>query len=275
MKTRILRPVIAAVASLATLAVVGLAQADTLSDIRAKGKITAATDLHFAPFNMMIGGAHVGLNRELFDEVAKEIGIEVEYLDLPWSSTLAGLEAGKFDMVNAPVVITGERSKRYRFTLPMGIATIAIAKRASDASISAPADIAGKVVGSLKGSAQVEQLKAYSATLPKPVQVREYVTIDEALADLGAGRIQGVAYSMPLMGYAAAKRPEVFALVTPPFGEPTYFSWLMRPDDDSASLAEAINGALLKMHEDGRLAALNKKWFGISPELPTEMPKVN
>lgn len=256
------------------LGVSGLAQADQLADIKAKGKIVAATEMHFAPFDILVDGQYQGICRDLFDEVAKELGVEVEYLDLPWQSILPGLEAGKFDLVNAPVTITAERMKRYAFTLPMGNATVALVKKAGDDSIMKPEDIAGKAAGSQKGSAQLEQLKAFAATLPKPVDIREYVNIDEALADLAAGRIQAVANSMPLMGYAAVQRPETFTLVTPPFGTPKYFAWVARPGEDSASLVAAINEALMKMHEDGRLDAINEKWLGTAPELPTEMPSV-
>lgn len=251
------------------------AQADQLADIKAKGKIVAATEMHFAPFDILVDGQYQGICKDLFDEVAKELGVEVEYLDLPWSSVLPGLEAGKFDVVNAPVTITAERMQRYSFTLPMGNATVALVKKAGDDSIMKPEDIAGTASGSQKGSAQLEQLKAFAATLSKPVDIREYVNIDEALADLAAGRIQSVANSMPLMGYAAVQRPETFTLVVPPFGAPKYFAWVARPGEESASLVAAINDALLKMHADGRLDAINTKWLGTAPELPTEMPSVN
>ena len=251
------------------------AYSDQLSDIKAAGTIKAATEMHFAPFDLLVDGQYQGIGKDLFDEVAKELGVKVEYIDLPWSSILPGLEAGKFDVVNAPVTITAERMKRYSFTLPIGNATVVLAKKTDDTSIMAPADIAGKAVGSQKGSAQLEQLKAFSATLATPADIREYVNLDEAMADLGTGRIQAVANSMPLLGYAAVKRPETFALVAPPFGKPTYFGWVLRPGDKSASLVKAIDAALLKMHEDGRLKAINTKWLGADPDLPKTMPAVN
>ncbi|ETA50585.2 amino acid ABC transporter [Rhodobacteraceae bacterium PD-2] len=251
------------------------AQADLLADIRERGTITAATEMHYAPFDMLKDGEYQGIGRDLFDAVAKELGVQVEYMDLPWSSVLPGLEAGKFDIVNAPVTMTAERMSRYSFTLPIGNATVALAKRAGNDDISAPEDIAGMAVGSQKGSAQLEQLKAFAAGLPEAVTIREYVNIDEALADLAAGRIQAVANSMPLMGYAAVQRPEMFTLVEPPFGDPKYFGWVARGGDEAASLIEAINAALLKLHEDGTIEEINRKWLGSNPELPTTMPEVN
>lgn len=263
-----------AMAVLLGLGLTAPALADQLADIKAKGTITAATEMHYAPFDMLVDGEYQGIGRDLFDEVAKELGVKAEYIDLPWASILPGLEAGKFDIVNAPVTITAERMARYSFTLPIGNATVALAKRAGDSAISKPEDIAGMPVGSQKGSAQLEQLKALSASLATPADVREYVNIDEALADLAAGRIKAVANSMPLMGYAAIERPELFELVMPPFGDPKYFGWVAQPGDDSATLVAAINEALLKMHADGRLDAINEKWLGAAPELPSTMPDV-
>jgi polar amino acid transport system substrate-binding protein len=250
------------------------AQADELADIKAAGKITGATEMHFAPFDILNGTEYEGIDRDLFDEVAKDLGVTPDYIDLPWESVLPGLEAKKFNFVVAPVTITAERMKRYSFTLPIGDATVAMVKRAGDDTISKPEDLAGKSAGSQKGSAQLEQLKAFSATLPTPIDIREYVNQDEALADLAAGRIQAVANSLPLMGYAAVQRSDVFAVVMPPFGTKKYFAWVARPGDDSKSLIDAINASLLKMHEDGRLEAINKKWLGVAPDLPTTMPDV-
>ena len=272
MKTRLFKGVVAVAAIVLGLATA--AQADQLADIKAKGKIVVATEMHFAPFDLLVDGEFQGIDRELIDGVAKNLGVEVEYLDLPWDSILPGLEANKFDFVIAPVTMTAERAKRYAFTLPIGDATVALAKKAGDTSITKPADIAGKVAASQKGSAQLEQLKTFSATLSAPVDVREYVNIDEALADLAAGRVQAVANSLPLMGYAAVQRPETFELVMPAFGEPKYFAWVARLGDDSTSLVAAVNDALLAMHKDGSIDTINKKWLGTAIDLPTTMPEI-
>ena len=89
-----------------------------------------------------------------------------------------------------------------------------------------PEDIAGKTVGGQKGTSQVEQLKAFAAKLPKPVEVKEYVDNNQSYADLAAGRIDAAVNSLPNLAYVAQQRPDTFAVVTPPFGQPTYFSWV-------------------------------------------------
>ena len=258
-----------------SLGVVGAhtASADQLSDIQTAGKIHFATEMLYPPFDMLVNGEYQGFCRDLADAVAAELGVTPDYQDLPWTSVLPGLEVGKFDMTNAPVTITAERMERYSFTLPISDATKALVKRAGDATINRPEDIAGKTVAAQKGSAELDELKTFAATL-EGVAIKEYASTEEAYADLAAGRIDAVANGAPLGAYAVAQRPEVFANVQPAFGKPSYYAWAARKGADSESLVAAINAALLKLHENGRLAEIQTKWFGAPVELPKEMPTV-
>jgi polar amino acid transport system substrate-binding protein len=244
---------------------------DTLAEIKKRGELTTATEMQFPPFDISDNGVYKGLDRDLVDAVAKEMGVKVSYLDLPWTSVLPGLEAKKFDLCIAPVTITKERMKRYAFSVPIADATAALMKRANDSTILKPEDIAGKAVGGQKGTSQVQQLKEFAAKLPKPVEVKEYVDNNQSYADLAAGRIDASVNSLPNLAYAAQQRSDTFAVVTPPFGQPTYFSWVGRLDDKS--LLDAINAAILKVESDGTMAKIQKTWFGQTMELPKTVPE--
>jgi polar amino acid transport system substrate-binding protein len=247
------------------------ALADTLADVKSRGELVVATEMEFPPFDFLVDNVYTGVDRDLIDEVGKELGVKVKYLDLPWTSVLPGLEAKKFDFVIAPVTITKERMKRYSFTVPIAEATVALMKRADDNSITKPEDLAGKTVGGQKGTAQVAQLGEFSKTLPKPITIKEYADNNQSYADLAAGRLDASVNSLPNLGYAASKRPDTFAVVMPPFGKPSYYSWVGRLDD--TSLTDAISAALVKIQEDGRLAAIQKKWFGAAIPLPKTVPE--
>lgn len=248
------------------------AQADQLADIKAAGKITTATDMHYAPFDMLTDGTYEGMTKDLFDAVSKEIGAEPVYQDIPWTAELPGLEVKKFDIVIAPVTITPERLERYTFTLPIADATVSLVKAAGNDGLGKAEDIKGKTVGVQQGTAQAKQLEAYGQKIGG-ISMKEYGTTDEAYADLAAGRLDAVAGSMPNLAYLVKTRPESFAVVeNSQFGEPKYFSWVLRKGDDSASFAKAINDAMLKMTDDGRIKAIQEKWFGAYTELPREVP---
>src|SRR5271165_5810269 len=101
---------------------------DTLAEIKKRGELVAATEMQFPPFDISDNGVYKGVDRDLIDAVAKELGVKVSYLDLPWTSVLPGLEAKKFDLVIAPVTITKERMKHYAFSVPIADATAALMK---------------------------------------------------------------------------------------------------------------------------------------------------
>lgn len=240
---------------------------DALARTKQTGVLKIGTETAFAPFDFINGGKHVGLNSELMGEVAKEMGVKIEWTTLPWEGVLPGLEAKKFDMVTGPVTITKARMERYRFTPPIAEATVALLKRKGDTSVMKPSDIAGKPVGGGKASAQLAQLKSYAESLGK-ADVREYPGNNEAYADLAAGRIVAVGNSLPNITYVAQQRSDTFEVVKPAFGLKTYFGYVTRKDDDSAKLMEAMTAAMLKIKADGRLANIQKKWFGDSFDTP-------
>ncbi|NHT78096.1 amino acid ABC transporter substrate-binding protein (PAAT family) [Rhizobium sp. PP-F2F-G38] len=241
---------------------------DALARIKAAGTMKVGTETAFAPFDFIDAGEHAGLNVDVFAELGKELGVEIEWIALPWEGVLPGLEAGKFDMVAGPATITKARMERYRFTPPVAEATVAILKKAGDTSITKPEDIAGKAIGVGKATAQLAQLQGYSEKLPAKVDIREYPAFTESYADLAAGRIAGVANSLPNIAFVASQRKDTFEVVMPPFGQKAYFGFIGTKDADHAPLMDAIDAALLKMKGDGRLAKLQEKWFGASFDTP-------
>ena len=249
------------------LACVGAHAQDVLAHVKQAGVLRIGTETAFAPFDFIKDGDHVGLNVDLFKEIGKEMGVKIEWIALPWEGVLPGLEAGKFDMVGGPATITKARMERYRFSIPVADASIALLKRKGDKSIMKPADIAGKVVGGGKASAQLAQLKTFAESLGK-ADVREYPGNNEAYADLAAGRISAVGNSIANIAYVAQQRPDTFEVVMPPFGAKSYFGYIGRKDADSAKLMDAVDAAILKMKKNGRLGTLQKKWFGQAFETP-------
>ncbi|TFF27265.1 transporter substrate-binding domain-containing protein [Jiella endophytica] len=247
---------------------------ETLAKVKAAGVMKVGTETAFAPFDFIDEtGAHVGLNVDMFEEIGKELGVKIEWVTLPWDGVLPGLEAGQFDMVAGPATITKARVERYRFTVPIAEATVALLKQASDDSIQKPEDIAGKLVGAGKATAQLAQVQEYGKTLEGGVETREYVGFNEAYADLAAGRIVAVANSLPNIAYVAQQQPDTFAVVKPAFGQPSYFGFIGTKKPDDASLMDAVDAAILKMKKDGRMEKMQEKWFGTTFDTPDTVPE--
>jgi polar amino acid transport system substrate-binding protein len=241
---------------------------DALAEIKKRGTITVGTEFQFAPFEFLQGDKPVGFDVDLFDLIAKDLGVEVKWVDLPWVSVLPGLEAKKFDMVVAGTTISKARLERYDMTLPIGDATVALVAKADDASISKPADIAGKVVGGTKGSMQLQTLQDYVKTLPGGVSdLKIYIGSTNLYADVGAGRLAAASGSLPNLYYLTKTQPS-YKVVLPPFGPPAYLAWVLRKGDDT--LLQAVNAEIKKYNENGKIGELQVKWFGAEMKLPVD-----
>jgi len=245
--------------------------AGLLDEAKARGELLLGTELQFAPFEFLQDNKPVGYSIDLMNLVAADLGVKIHIQDLPFASVLPGLDAKKYDMVEATSTITKARMERYYFTLPIMDATVALVKRKGDTSVQKPADIAGKVVGGTKGSAQTKLLQDYVKTLPGGVQeIKEYIGSPNAFADLQAGRIVAVAGSLPNLAYLVKTRPDAFELVLPAFGPKAYFGWLTRKDEPSKQLIDAVNASLVKLTKNGKVKELQMKWFGVEINLPTD-----
>jgi polar amino acid transport system substrate-binding protein len=252
------------------------ARADLLEEIKQRGTFVVGTEARFPPFEFVEGGEIVGYSTDIMKRVMEEMpGVRLEQLDLPWQGILPGLAANRFDYVITSVTVTKERYDLYHLSLPIADATMAVLKRKGDDSINSPQDVAGQIVGSQAGSAQLQALESLATELEAagtPVSnIRTYVDFGEAYADLAAGRLQAVVNSLPNLLEAARQRPDVFEVVSPTFGPKKYFSWAGRKDEASSSLNTFMDEQIRRLNEDGTLAELQRKWFGDVMELPSDV----
>lgn len=251
-----------------------VAHADLLGDIKAKGEIVIGTEARFTPFEFMENGKIVGYSTDMLDIIMQDMpGVKVKRMDIPFQGILPGLSAKKFDYIVTSVTATKERKEHYALSVPVADATVAMLVRA-DSPFTKPEDLSGKTVGCQTGSAQIKAIELLAEKLggKDKIKVKEYVAFDEAYADLAAGRLDGVAQSYPNLADVIKRRTGVFKILTPPFGPKVYFSWVGRNDADSASLVAFFNDGLRKLITSGKMAELQKKWFGFSMEIPTDLP---
>lgn len=98
-------------------------------------------------------GHYVGFEMDLIKAVAKEIGAEVAYTDMPFSQFMTAVENKKVDVVISAVEGTAERAEKAAFSdvyYKKGVYCILVRK--DDDQIHAADDLKGKTVTAVKGS---------------------------------------------------------------------------------------------------------------------------
>ena len=252
------------------------AQDDLLARIKSNKEITVATEARYAPFEYVDNGKIVGYDADLMAYVLKSLpDVKVKQLDLPFQGLLPGLDAKRFDIVVTAVTVNKDRADHFAFTLPVADATTGVLLRANESAIKSPNDLNGKVVGSQTGSAQLQALVALDKKLkeaggPGIKQIKQYVSFDEAYADLAVGRLDAVAQSVANLGPLMKSRPGVFTLLPQTIGPKSYFAWVARKDADSAALLKLFSDGIARANKDGTMKKLQEKWFGSTMDVPAD-----
>lgn len=252
----------------------------TLDQIKKNGKLTVATEAAYEPFEFLDddGQTIIGYNADLFQKICDDLGVELDYQDLPFQGILAGLEAKKCDVVGATLGVTAERASKYTMTIPIQKGTNVFIKRKGDDSIKTPEDMSGKIVGTQISCYNETDTKNYNDKLISDGKegykdLKTYEHFTEAYSELKNGQVDLVAQNYASSEAIVNKYPDDFELVTDENGEvamvsdtDVWLSWAVRKAD--TELSDYINSEIKKFKEDGTLDELQKKWFGATVELP-------
>jgi ABC-type amino acid transport substrate-binding protein len=225
-----------------------------------QGKITVASNIAYPPFEFSPRGKPKGFDIDLMNEIARRAGFEVRYQNVQFDSILRGLDAGLFDASISAMSITPEREKQLDYSDPYFNADQALLV-AGDSKIKAIDDLTEATVGVQAGS--TGQLKGEDLYDDGQIgEIKQYMTIGEALSALKAGKIDGVIYDISAVNKKVTEnKGEIRYVESIPTGEQYGIAF---PED--SVLVEPVNQALAEMKEDGTYEKLYKKWIGIPPE---------
>jgi polar amino acid transport system substrate-binding protein len=238
----------------------------TLDKIKRTGELTVGTEAAFPPFEFVKDGKIVGYGSDILAEVVKELGVKkLNQLDLPWQGILPGVLAGKFDFVATTVGINAERAKRYAYTMPIADGVPYAMKRKGD-KLTKVEDFNGKVVATQLASSSEPVARALDAKL----KAAGGAGFKELKLFTSYPEVDAVIQPLPSLAALVKDKPDVFELMAPipQDGGHPYLAWVTRPDDKD--LRDAISAVIRKMRDDGRLASLQKKWFGFEMTIPDQ-----
>lgn len=243
---------------------------NTLDDINSKNEIVIGTEAKFPPFEFIEDGKIIGYSQDILNIIFKNKEINVKRIDVPFQSIIVGLKTKKFDYIATGLTATKERNDKYRLSIPIADATVAMLVR-DDGEINTLQDLPGKVIGSQTGSTLIKEIHSLSDRFEsislKRLKIKEYVNFDEAYMDLSAKRVDGVAQSFANLSYLIRKNPGKYKILDK-FGQKQYFVWMSRKNKEDETLAEFFDSELKRLIKDGTLYKLQDKWFGYRMEVP-------
>ncbi|MBD5161330.1 MAG: transporter substrate-binding domain-containing protein [Oscillibacter sp.] len=229
---------------------------DLLSRIREKGEITVAMEGTWAPWTYHDESDKlVGYDVEVAQRIAEKLGVRATFVEGEFDGLLAGLEAGRYDIMVNGVGVDEERSRKYDFSDPYAYDRTAVIVKNDNADITTLEDLAGKHTANTITSTYAKLAEQYGA------DVTGVDDLNQTFELLFSGRIDAtlnaeVSYYDYLKAHPdadiriACLAPESTLIAIPvPKGE--------------AALVSAINDALAELHADGTLSELSMKYFGM------------
>ncbi|MCK4260257.1 MAG: amino acid ABC transporter substrate-binding protein [Halanaerobiales bacterium] len=235
------------------------AEIDSLSLIKEKGKFIVGLDDSFPPMGFRDEkGEIVGFDIDLAKEVAKRMGIEVEFKPVDWDGILFSLKNNDIDLIWNGLTITEKRKKEIAFS-EVYLQNRQIIVVGKNGSVQNKEDLKGRVIGLQLGSSSEIALNSESEVVTSLKEIRKYSNNTEALMDLQAGRVDAVVLDEIVGRYYMAKRPDVYRVLEEDFGKESYGVGIRK---DDMSFKEELNKILIEMKADGTAEKISIKWFG-------------
>ncbi len=237
----------------------GAASGSLIERINNKGTITVGTEGTYAPFTYHDkDGKLTGYDVEVTRAVADKLGVKVEFKETQWDSMMAGLKAGRFDVVANQVGLTSpERQATFDKSEPYswsGAVLVAVARK--DSNIKSIDDIKGVKTAQSLTSNYGEKAKAAGAELvPVDGLAQSLTLIEQKRADATLND------ELAVLDYLK-KNPNAGVKIvwSAPADEKVGSGLIVNKGNDEA-LAK-FSTAMTELKADGTLKKLGEQFFG-------------
>lgn len=240
------------------------AAGDQLARIQDAGTIVVAMEGTWAPWTYHDETDNlVGYDVEVGQAIAEKLGVTAQFVEGEWDGLLAGLDAGRYDIMVNGVGITPEREEKYSFSTPYAYNRTAVIVRGDYDEIQSMEDLNGKQTANTISSTYAEQAEAYGATVTGVDDLNQTIEL------LLAGRIDATLNAEVVFADYHNAHPDANIKIATYSDQVEQVAIPVRKGDDSATLLAAIDDALAQLDADGTLTRLSEKYFG------TDISKAN
>ncbi|MFM8898463.1 MAG: basic amino acid ABC transporter substrate-binding protein [Burkholderiales bacterium] len=220
------------------------------------------TDAAYAPFESQNEKAEiVGFDIDVVKAIAKEVGIEVKFVNTPWEGIFNALAQGDRDMVVSAVTITEERKQTMDFSAPYFDAQQLIAVK-GDSKITRFEELKKLKVGvqtGTTGDEAVTKLQGKNSS-----NIKRFESTPLALQELQAGGVDAVvADNGVVVHYVANNSASAFKTVSDPTFAPEQYGIAVKKGN--AELLGKLNQGLAAIQTSGVYNQIYSQYFGAPP----------
>ena len=232
------------------------ASQDLLDQIRAKGEIVIATEGTWSPWTFHDKeGKLTGYDIEVGRLIAQKLGVKPQFVEGKWDGLLAGISAGRYDIMINGVDMTPERQKAYRFTDPYAYNRTVVMVSAQNDSIKSMQDLKGKVTANTISSTYAEIAEKYGA------KVDGVDDLNQTFELLLSGRIDAT-LNAEVVYYDYMKVHPQAAIKIAAIDEQVTSVGIPLKKEGTEKLQIELNKILSDLRNSGELTKLSNQFFG-------------
>lgn len=217
-----------------------------------EGVLTMATNAYFPPYEYYEGSEIVGIDAEIAEAVAKELGLELKIEDMEFDSIITAVQAGKADIGLAGMTVTDERLEFVNFseTYATGVQVVIVKE---DSTIATLDDLKEKKIGvQLSTTGDIYATDEFGDDY-----VEQYNKGNDAVMALVSGKVDAVIIdNEPAKSFVAAN--EGLKILETEYAVEDYAAAMNK---DNEELLEKFNDALTKLIDDGTVAEIVEKYI--------------
>lgn len=230
---------------------------DLLAQIQERGEIIIAMEGTWAPWTYHDENDElVDFDVEVGQQIAEALGVEAAFVEGEWDGLLAGLDAGRYDIMINGVDITEERSDAYDFSDPYAYNRTAVIVSGDNTDTTSMEDLEGKHTANTISSTYAEVAEQYGA------EVTGVDDLNQTFELLLSGRIDATLNAEVTYYDYMEAHPDANIKIACLDPEATEVAIPFRKGEETASLREAVDQALADMRQSGVLTELSEKYFG-------------
>ena len=245
-------------ASAASNADTSAASGNLLDKLNNKETILVGTMGTYAPFTYHEkDGKLTGYDVEVTRAVAAKLGVQVEFKETPWDAMMAGLKAGRFDIVANQVALTSpERQAMFDKATPYSWSGKMLVARANHADVAKLEDIKGKKTAVMLASNYDEVAKKMGADLVHTdTMAQGLLIVQQKRAEFTLND------ELSLLDYLKKDPNSGLKSVWRTPATEKLGAGLVINKGNEAALAK-INSAMEELKQDGTLKKLGEQFFG-------------
>ena len=216
-----------------------------------EGKLIMGTNAAFPPYEYYEGDTIVGIDAEIAQAIADELGLELVIEDMEFDGIIGAVTAGKVDMGLAGMTVTDDRLENVNFSDTYAHASQVVIVT-NDSEIATVDDLANKTVGvqlGTTGDIYAEDIEG--------VTLERYNKGFEAVQSLLTGKIDAVIIDeQPAKAFVSQN--EGIKILEEKFTDEDYAAAIAK---DNTELVEAVNKALASLKSSGKLDEIVAKYI--------------